>query len=173
MNDETQPILPMKFAYRVTDTFYAGEYPFAKDKAEGIVKLQRLLDFGIRHFVDLTEPVDRLTAYKPYLSDDCIYTRFPTTDVTVPDFKDLKKIHEIVSQSEGKVYVHCKGGYDRTGVVVATYFIYAKQPIEQAKEQYIRTVPSKIRNRYLPAVPLIETNWNVLELYKKWLAGSP
>ena len=162
-----QPKQPIEYSYQVTENIFAGEYPFKKTDDEGLPKLQRLLDFGIKHFIDLTEPHDGLTSYREYLPENIEYTRFPTVDMTVPNLEVLHKIHEIVSKSDVKVYVHCKGGFDRTGVVVATYFIYAGLAVEYAKKQYLQ-VANKQRVRY-PHLPLIETRWEVLDEYEQFL----
>jgi protein-tyrosine phosphatase len=162
---------PIEFSYKVAGNFYAGEYPFKRTVNEGLPKLQRLLDFGIKHFIDLTEPPDRLTSYYEHLPKDIEYTRFPTVDMTVPNFNDLQTIHEVVSKSEVKVYVHCKGGFDRTGATVATYFVFQGGTAEEAKRKYIQTVPDRIRTRYGSMfLPLIErTGWKALKEYQQLL----
>ena len=161
---------PIEFSYQVTENFFAGEYPFKRTVAEGLPKLKLLLDFGIKHFIDLTEPPDRLTSYGEHLPAGIEYTRFPTVDMTVPNLGDLQKIHTIANQSDVKVYVHCKGGFDRTGATVATYFIYAGLTVEQAKEQYLR-VANEIRTRYgTMYLPLIErTRYAALKQYEQFL----
>ena len=162
---------PIEFSYRVADNFYAGEYPFKRIVEEGLPKLQSLLDFGIKHFIDLTEPHDRLTSYSEHLPQDIEYTRFPTVDMTVPNLNDLQKIHEIASKSEVPVYVHCKGGFDRTGVTVATFFVFEGGTAEQAKRMYVQTVPNRIRTRYGSFyLPLIErTRYAALKKYEQFL----
>jgi protein-tyrosine phosphatase len=162
---------PIEFSYKVTENFYAGEYPFRRTVGEGLPKLQQMLDFGIKHFIDLTEPPDRLTPYREHLPDYIEYTRFPTVDMTVPHFDDLRTIHEIACKSEVKVYVHCKGGFDRTGATVATFFVFAGETAEQAKKMYIQTVPNKQRTRYGSMfLPLIErTGFRALKEYQHFL----
>jgi protein-tyrosine phosphatase len=162
---------PIEFSYQVTENFFAGEYPFKRTVKEGLPKLKQMLDFGIKHFIDLTEPPDRLTLYREHLPEGIEYTQFPTVDMTVPDFNDLREIHEIISRSKVKVYVHCRGGFDRTGVTTATYFVFNGGTAEQAKKMYIQTVPNKQRTRYGPAFhPLIErTNWRALKEYERFL----
>jgi protein-tyrosine phosphatase len=160
-----QSKLPIKYTYKVTDTFYAGEYPFEEEPEDGLPKLQKLLDFGIVHFINLTS--ERLTEYREFLPKHCTYTNLSTVDYTVPSFENLKKAHDIISQSKEKVYVHCKGGYDRTGVAVATYFIYQGKTADEAKRLYLQKA-DKIRTRY-PHLPLIETRWEVLEEYQQYL----
>ena len=80
---------PIEFSYHVAENFFAGEYPFKRTVAEGLPKLKQLLNFGIKHFIDLTEPPDGLTSYREYLPEDIEYTRFPTVDMTVPNLEDL------------------------------------------------------------------------------------
>ena len=162
-----QSKFPIQFFYKVTDTFYAGEYPFEKEPEEGVVKLKCLTDFGIKHFIDLTEERQRLTKYSEFLPKHCTYTNLSTADYTVPSFENLKAAHDIISQSKEKVYVHCKGGFDRTGVAVATYFVYQGKTADEAKQLYLQ-VAEKIRTRY-PHTPLIETKWEVLGEYQQFL----
>jgi len=53
-----KPNPPFKFSYKVTDTFYAGEYPFEKQQEEGMPKLNSLINFGVMTIIDLTsEPL--------------------------------------------------------------------------------------------------------------------
>jgi len=163
--------LPFKFSYKVTDTFYAGEYPFSKLPKDGIEKLKSLTDFGVTTIIDLTK--ESLTQYAEHLPETCTRLHFPTIDYTSPEFSTLKEIHTIIDEAESrneKIYVHCKGGYDRTGVVVATYFIYAGLTPEQAKKRF-RQVSKPVKGRY-PHPPLIETNWKALDDYKKYLEES-
>ena len=117
--------LPFKFSYKVTDTFYAGEYPFEISPKDGIPKLNSLIGFGVTTIIDLTS--ERLTPYAEHLPETCTRLHFPTIDYTSPDFSILKEIHTVIDEAESrgeKIYVHCKGGHDRTGVVVASYFIH-------------------------------------------------
>jgi protein-tyrosine phosphatase len=89
-------------------------------------------------------------------------------DYTVPSFEKLKTAHDIISQSQEKVYVHCKGGHDRTGVVVATYFIHAGLSPTLAKQKFYEVFLPPVRGRY-PHSPLIETRWKVLQEYEQFL----
>ena len=125
-----KPKLPIEYSYKVTDTFYAGEYPFEKQQEEGMPKLNSLIDFGITTIIDLTS--EQLTPYNEHLPDTCTRLHFPTEDYTCPDFSTLNEIHSIIDEAGGrdeKIYVHCKGGHDRTGVVVATYFASVSESV--------------------------------------------
>jgi protein-tyrosine phosphatase len=164
--------LPTDFSYKVTDYFYAGEYPFTALKKDGLKKLKSLIDFGIKHFIDLTS--EPLTQYNEHLPVHCTYTNFSTDDYTVPDFSVLQEIHTKIAEAERdgeKIYVHCKGGHDRTGVVVATYFIHAGLSPSEAKKKFREVFVPPVRGRY-PHRPLIETDWKVLDRYRKWLTEN-
>ncbi len=160
--------LPFKYSYKVTDTFYAGEYPFEIQPKDGIPKLNNLIDFGIKTIIDLTS--EPLTQYAGHLPDTCTRLHYPTMDYTSPDFSILKEIHTRIEKAEKlgeKIYIHCKGGHDRTGVVVATYFIHAGFSPQTAKQKFYEVFIPPVRGRY-PHRPLIETEWSILERYKQY-----
>ena len=168
-----QSKLPFKFSYKVTETFYAGEYPFARLPQDGIVKLNSLIDFGITTIIDLTS--EPLTKYAEYLPKTCTRHHLPTDDYTCPDFPTLKEIHTRIDDAarlDKKIYVHCRGGHDRTGAVVATYFVWSGHTPSAAKQKFYEVFVPPVRGRY-PHRPLIETEWETLEQYRKWLQKSP
>jgi hypothetical protein len=85
--------------------------------------VEELEQIGVRHFIDLTHQDE--SNIKPYSTK---YNRihYPIRDLSVPnDFLSFTKfIYQIceainlLHQGE-KVYVHCKGGHGRSGIVVA------------------------------------------------------
>ncbi len=161
--------LPFKYSYKVTDTFYAGEYPYEIRPKDGIPKLNSLLDFGIKTIIDLTD--EPLTQYAGHLPGTCVRFHYPTRDYTSPDFSRLNEIHEKIDESEKlgeKIYVHCKGGHDRTGVVVATYFVHLGFSPELSKQKLYGVFVPPVRGRY-DHTPLIETKWDILDEYREWL----
>lgn len=104
---------------------FAGEYPGDKYGEKAETKLQQMIRFGVRHFIDLTE-AGELTPYAHLLPPECTHTRFPIRDVSVPQSVDevcklILRIKELASRDDGYVYVHCWGGVGRTGVIVACY----------------------------------------------------
>jgi len=165
----SQSDLPIEYSYKVTETFFAGEYPFAKETDKGKPKLQRIVDFGIKHFIDLTS--EPMTKYSEFVPRQCTYTKRATGDYTVPDFTVLKEIHDRITEAERqgeKIYIHCRGGHDRTGAVVATYFIYLGLSPSEAKKKFREVFVPPVKGRYYHS-PLIETDWGVLERYQEWL----
>jgi protein tyrosine/serine phosphatase len=91
------------------------------------LKIDVLLDAGVRTFVDLTAAADRLEPYQPILDQaaadralDLRRETFPIPDLGVvadaqydPILAAVRKGHE-----RGAVYLHCWGGVGRTGSVV-------------------------------------------------------
>jgi ADP-ribosylglycohydrolase len=109
----------------------AGEYPGDKDPGKAREKVNRFLEVGVRHFVDLTE-LGELIPYEAILLEasraaniTATYQRFPIRDISVPS--DAEHLAEILLAIDrrirlgGIVYVHCRGGVGRTGLVVACW----------------------------------------------------
>lgn len=116
---------PLYQSYYLGGNLFAGEYPGDKYGVKAECKLQQMIHFGVRHFVDLTEEGE-LNPYAQLLPPDCTYTRFPIPDVSAPRSIDqacdvVNKIKELSKRDDGYVYLHCWGGVGRTGTIVACY----------------------------------------------------
>jgi predicted NAD-dependent protein-ADP-ribosyltransferase YbiA (DUF1768 family) len=92
---------------------------------ESVVILE---DIGVTHFVDLTCIGEKRIT--PYLCKG-YYLRYPIQDHKVPCNKRtfanfIIKISSIISELKGKdkIYIHCKGGHGRSGLVVACLLCY-------------------------------------------------
>ena len=105
----------------------AGEFPGHPSPRRAAAKIGLLLDAGIRTFVDLTTPDDRLEPYEAMLSLAASERRLDVRrhNIGIPDlgvaddtvYDDL--IALIRSESaRGGVFVHCWGGVGRTGTVI-------------------------------------------------------
>lgn len=123
-NGNTYWVVPLKFL--------AGEYPGDRDPVKARKKIKQFLAVGIRHFIDLTELVDKMVPYEAILSEEArnsgietTYQRLPIQDNSVP--RDADHLAEILLsidrhiREEGAVYAHCWGGIGRTGLVVACW----------------------------------------------------
>jgi hypothetical protein len=117
----------------VPDKLLAGEYPGAPFPWQSRIKLLRLLDAGITHFLDLTSKQDPLKPYLKQLRElatargmTVTYSRKSIPDRGCPS-KDLMR--EILDEIEGaiseghRVYVHCWGGVGRTGMVIGCHLV--------------------------------------------------
>ncbi len=102
----------------------AGEYPCGDAPAVTRERLQRLLSAGITAFVDLTQVGERAD-YTSLLPAHVHYLRSPIIDMRTP--ADPAQMQAIQSHLRAMlagdrcVYVHCRAGIGRTGVVIGCY----------------------------------------------------
>lgn len=105
----------------------AGEYPGHPDSVRARQRVDLLVDAGVRTFVDLTTPADRLVPYRPLLAEiaatrrlDLRHKPFPVPDLGVVEDHRYDNVVSIITNglTGGAVYVHCWGGFGRTGTVV-------------------------------------------------------
>ena len=126
--------LPPYNSYWVTsNNFMAGEYPGHQySETQTPLRLDALLEAGIRTFIDLTAPNERIP-YEPILREragyygaEVQYHRFSIGDFSIPSAKYMRKIldtlHKTLTQGNAP-YVHCWAGMGRTGTVVGCYFV--------------------------------------------------
>ena len=108
----------------VPDRVLAGEYPGALDEAEARLRLRRLREAGIDSFIDLTEEGE-LPPYRHLLPEHTEYLRCAIVDARVPNNVSqtqgvLAAIRAALARGRG-VYVHCRAGIGRTGLIVGCY----------------------------------------------------
>ena len=110
-----------------------GEYPGAKEPGNAATRLKTLLDPGVDHFIDLTEPGE-LVPYVEIVEEEarCLglpvgYERHPIVDVSVPRSpRQMARILDAIDAAlsdDKTVYVHCWGGVGRTGTVVGCWLV--------------------------------------------------
>jgi protein-tyrosine phosphatase len=82
--------------------------------------LNGLLKVPIRYFIDLT---DNDTSYEAKLPQNVTIHRFPIRKGFAPNKSRFRKIVDLIlnllNDNKGVIYIHCRGGHGRTGVVAA------------------------------------------------------
>lgn len=111
---------------------YGGEYPGDRKPDVAKIRLRHLVTLGIRTFVDLTTPADRMAPYEGFLTEleeevgaPLRRISLPIADMGIPEAGEtmltiLRHIRESSSVAPA-VYVHCWGGIGRTGTVVGCW----------------------------------------------------
>lgn len=116
----------------------AGPYPAEYDALETRRNLQRLVDSGIRTFINLMQareegPAGGRSPYVKVLEEIAVrhgiefeWLRFEIHDMSIPDEAHMDRIQAAIENSleqSRPVYAHCWGGRGRTGTVVGAYLI--------------------------------------------------
>ena len=154
---------PIRNSYKVDERIYAGEYPATANETLGREELSRFLNFGITHFIDLTECAE-LSPYHQWLPDDCCYIRHAVKDCGTPrsmhEVKELLEtiIETIKENKNAKIYIHCRGGIGRTGTIVGCYYAMLfknytlannllQKQFSQCPKSYYRRTPETLEQR--------------------------
>lgn len=112
-------------SYFIENVGIFGGYP----KQEQVYMLEK--EFKVRYFVNLTCISENLDKYN--VSDTSYYFSYPIKDYSYPSDKKLFSsfivyLSEIIKnlKHDEKIYIHCKGGHGRVGIVVASLLCYIK-----------------------------------------------
>jgi predicted NAD-dependent protein-ADP-ribosyltransferase YbiA (DUF1768 family) len=118
-----------KCSYFIPEKALFGSFP-----SQATVDM--LEEMGIRYFIDLTEVGE--PNVEPYITR-YNFIKYPVKDHSYPnDWKTFSqliiKISDLIKNGN-KVYIHCKGGHGRSGILVACIlcFMYNLHPNEAIK----------------------------------------
>lgn len=157
--------------YKVEDSFYAGEYPFAPNLDVGKVKISILEKLGVSNVIDLTEE-DELIPYKNYLPS-INYYRFPIKDRHIPDsFESVQSLMEIIREAlenSKVIYIHCWGGVGRTGTIVACWLVYNGIPSSKAIKNLNQLWSQCPKSKYRPHCPEYKFQENFVANFENYL----
>ncbi len=101
--------------YFIENKALFGSYPTNED-------VKYFESIGVKYFVDLTE-IDKLPPYE--LSINSVFIKYPIPDMKIPTnnlqfCSFLVYLENIIRKNDGyKMYIHCRGGNGRAGIVVA------------------------------------------------------
>ncbi len=134
----------------------AGEYPLGADAEDARARLARLEEAGIDYFVDLTEEYEQ-PGYRHLLQAHSTHVRSAILDAWVPDHAGqmqqiLSDIRAALSLGRG-VYVHCRAGIGRTGLVVGCFLAEEEQNGKSALKRLNRLWRQSARAESWPKVP--------------------
>ena len=123
INDRFEEFIsrPLHQSYYLHGYLFAGEYPGDKDEETAKRKINNMVHFGVKHFVDLTEEGE-LWPYSHLLPQGTTYLRFPIPDGGVPkSIESVNRLLDKISYLEktgSYTYIHGRGGVGRTGTIV-------------------------------------------------------
>jgi len=168
------PELPLANCYWVLPgKLLAGEYPGGANPAATRERLARLIAAGVGCFVDLTEEGE-LEAYAPELPAGVTHVRRPVPDHGVPQLRE--RMSEILESLRGAVeggravYLHCRAGIGRTGMVVGCFLAERGHVGEAALDELNRLWGASARSAAWPTVP--ETDEQA-DYVRSWSAAAP
>jgi ADP-ribosylglycohydrolase len=164
------PKLPLANCYWVLPgRLLAGEYPGGASPAATRERLQGLTAAGVGLLLDLTQPGE-LPPYQEWLPAGLEHRRFPVTDHGLPtDVRQMAEILECLRQAlraPRAVYLHCRAGIGRTGMVAGCLLVEQGLSGEAALEQLNRLWQQSARSALWPSVP--ETAAQV-EYVRSWV----
>ena len=119
------PDRPLPNTYWVVpQRLLAGEYPGDTDEVEARGRLARLQAAGFNGFLDLTEDGE-LTPYRQWLANPGDHLRSAIVDCSVPyNVAQTRAAIDTIRTGllQGRnIYVHCRAGIGRTGLIVGCY----------------------------------------------------
>jgi ADP-ribosyl-[dinitrogen reductase] hydrolase len=134
----------------------AGEYPAGLTPEATRERLQRLAAAGIGCYVDLTLPGE-LPPYEEWLPGGVEHRRFPITDHGVPaERAQMAQALEFLHRALGShraVYLHCRAGIGRTGMVAGCLLAERGLHGEAALVELNRLWQQSARAAHWPSVP--------------------
>jgi hypothetical protein len=152
----------------------AGEYPIGQDYTDARARLAQFREAGINYFIDLTEPGE-LAAYRHLLPVHTKYIGCPIADTGVP--KSAAQMQGLLSEIRAAVearrciYLHCRAGIGRTGLVVGCYLADeggdGKKALKQLNELWLQSE----RANSWPEVPQTPEQAEYIRRWPKLKAG--
>ncbi len=150
----------------------AGEHPFGEDPIEAHDRLARLRAAGIDAFLDLTVPRE-MPSYRRLLPRASEYARFALADGGVPAEPALmRSIQSHINAVLGRgrhLYVHCRAGIGRTGLVVGCYLAAEGLEGEEALKTLNRLWRQSARSKNWPRVPQTDAQ---ADYVRRWVKSS-
>jgi protein-tyrosine phosphatase len=137
----------------------AGEHPGACSESEVPKRIQCLLEAGIDYYVDLTE-LGELPEYRHLLPGGADYLRSAIVDTGLPvDVAQTRALVSVLRSAlarKRRIYVHCRAGIGRTGLLIGCFLAEEDRDGEAALERLNRLWRQSARAKTWPKVPQTE-----------------
>jgi protein-tyrosine phosphatase len=170
------PARPLPNTYWVVPgRWLAGEYPIGEGLTDARARLSQFREAGLNSFIDLTE-TGELTEYRHLLPVHTQYQRSPIKDSGIPEsaaqVQGLLKDIRAALESTRNIYLHCRAGIGRTGLIVGCYLAEeqgGKAAIQQLNELWQQSE----RAESWPQVPQTKEQAEFIRRWPKRARGSP
>ncbi|MGH8139155.1 MAG: ADP-ribosylglycohydrolase family protein [Steroidobacteraceae bacterium] len=165
------PPLPLRNCYWVLPgLLLAGEHPGGTTRAKTKQRLQRLQAAGIECFVDLTHPAE-VPGYDADLPFNIEYLSKPIQDHGLPaapaEMTEILACIQDALQARRPVYVHCRAGIGRTGMVVGCLLVELGLPGEEALVELNRVWQLCKRSKSWAFVPETDDQTNYVRSWSR------
>jgi protein-tyrosine phosphatase len=152
--------------YQVQEGLLAGEYPGSFAAEITADRLEELVAKGVRTFIDLTTPVDRLEPYETAFAnfEDLDLRRFSheIPDMNIPTSPAVMRgiLDRIRSEmADGRdCYVHCWGGIGRTGTVIGCWLkesgMDSLSALDEVQRRYFAGMEKSVIHPRSPQTPV-------------------
>jgi hypothetical protein len=152
----------------------AGEYPIGADYTDARARLARFREAGINSFIDLTQKGE-LPEYRHLLQVHTQYQNSPIPDTCVPasaaQVQGLLSDIRAAVEAKRRVYLHCRAGIGRTGLVVGCYLADEGGDGQLAIQELNRLWAQSARAASWPKVPQTEEQADYIRRWPKLKAS--
>jgi ADP-ribosyl-[dinitrogen reductase] hydrolase len=151
----------------------AGEYPGGLTPEQTQLRLSQLLEAGVNSFLDLTQPGEA-EPYAAALPVSIDYLRKPIRDHGTPaapaQMAEILAGLRAALREGRRVYLHCRAGIGRTGMVAGCLLVEQGRSGEDALTELNRLWRQSARATQWPAVPETEEQ---IDYVRHWSATAP